>query len=119
MDGTTGVAFIIALGGAAGIGAGIKAIGDVVVMMRRGMKPTERGRRGDLAAQRDEALRKLVREERRAMIFESVAARAKRNESRAREHAAELRVLLIERAGMRRDELPDWPEMEPDDSLPE
>lgn len=120
MDWTTAVPWIVALGGGAGIGAGVKALIDVILLLRSGVKASEGRRKADIVLQRDEALRKAAsaearaeRAERRAEIMARNAEVARRNETRAREHAAELRVLAIRELGKLRSEIPAWPDMEP------
>lgn len=117
---------IIALGGGAGMGAGLKALVDTVLAVRAGVSAREGKRKADIVQQRDEALEEAKAERlranteqaradvelRRADWAESNMKVARDNEQRAREHAAELRLLLMEKGGMLRDELPHWPVME-------
>lgn len=121
---------IIALGGGAGIGLGVKALVDTIIAVRAGVSAREGKRRTDIVQQRDEALAEIAVEHRRAMSAELRADEAvaladwaernmqiaRTNETRAREHASELRLLLMEKAKLRRNELPDWPLM--DETVP-
>lgn len=113
------VPWIVALGGGAGVGAGVKALIDVILLLRSGVKASEGRRKADIVLQRDEAIRRAeiaetraAEAERRMEIAQGNADAARRNEQRAREHAAELRVLAIRELGKLRSELPDWPDME-------
>lgn len=111
--------YIIALGGGTGLGAGLKALADTVLALRAGVSAREGQRRQDIVTQRDQALDALKAERRRA---NEEAARsdwcelnmqvARANEQRAREHAADLRIRLMQEAGVRRADLPEWPTME-------
>lgn len=126
MQGTDLVVLIAALGGGAGIGAALRAVAVVIGKLRAGVSPREGKRRVDIVQQRDEALRDLTRERDRADEQQHRAdeaqaradwadenrQRAIANEQRAKEHAGELRVLLLERGGLSREELPDWPDMD-------
>lgn len=120
------VTLVAALGGGAGISAVIQATTTVVKLVRRGVSVREGKRRVDIVQQRDEALAAAAREreradeqqeradaeQRRADWAEANRQVAVQNEQRAREHAAELRVRLLEDAGLSRTELPAWPDME-------
>jgi hypothetical protein len=124
--------FIIALGGGAGLGAGLKALVDTIIAVRAGVSAREGKRRSDIVQQRDEAIRDAVTERRRAAAAdlraddaiaradwaESNLAIARANEQKAREHAAELRLdlMTVRDHPMRRNELPEWPEM--DETVP-
>lgn len=126
MHWTDPVVLIAALGGGAGIGSALRAVAVVIGKLRAGVSPREGKRRVDIVQQRDEALRDLTRERDRADEQQARAdvaqARADwadenrqrviANEQRAKEHAGELRVLLLERGGLAREELPDWPDMD-------
>ncbi|PCN47021.1 hypothetical protein Csp2054_14355 [Curtobacterium sp. 'Ferrero'] len=119
MHWTDPVVLIAALGGGVGIGHVIRALATVLQKLRAGVSPREGKRRIDIVQQRDEALARLDKERMRASAEQARAdwADANRqvaveNEQRAREHAAALRVQLIEQAGLTREELPAWPEME-------
>jgi len=108
-----------AVGGGAGILALAQAFVTVSRLVRQGVSVREGKRRVDIVQQRDEALEQARRERERADAEQARAdwADANRqiavaNEQRAREHAAELRVQLVERAGLGRDELPTWPDMD-------
>lgn len=111
--------WIIALGGGTGIGMGLKALVDTIVAIRSGVSAREGKRTQQIVKQRDDALAAIADERRRAndeMARADWADRnmqiLKSNEQRAREHAADLRIELMNRGGMRRDELPEWPDME-------
>lgn len=122
------IPYIVALGGGAGIGAGLKAAFDAVLALRAGVSAREGKRRADIVGQRDAALalvdeyRRLIasadlraeRERVRADWAESNMQVERSNEQHAREHASELRSLLLEARDrpLRRDELPVWPVME-------
>lgn len=122
--------WVIALGGGTGLGAGLKALADTVLALRAGVSAREGKRKADIVQQRDEAIRdateadRKAEEERRRADMERARADwcetnmqiARANESRAREHDAEIRLLLMERGKMKRDELPSWPRM--DDPVP-
>ncbi|WIE54239.1 hypothetical protein [Curtobacterium sp. MCBD17_003] len=126
MHWTDPVVLIAALGGGAGIGSVIRAVATVVGKLRAGVSPREGKRRVDIVLQRDEALRDLARERERADEQQARAdeaqaradwaeenrQRAVANEQRAREHAGELRVLLLESASLSREQLPEWPDMD-------
>lgn len=131
MDWDAALPWIVALGGGTGIGAGITALINTIRAIRSGVSAREGKRRADIVQQRDEALLEADRQRERAQSFErrgddaiaradwaeQNAVIAKRNEQRAREHAAELRLLLMEeQRALRRDELPKWPKME--DTVP-
>ncbi|PZE89930.1 hypothetical protein [Curtobacterium sp. MCBD17_008] len=119
------VTLVAALGGGAGISAVIQATTTVIRLVRRGVSVREGKRRVDIVQQRDEALQAAHKERERADAQQARAdaeqqradwADANRqiaveNEQRAREHAADLRVRLIE-AGQSRDRLPEWPDMD-------
>lgn len=112
------VTLVAALGGGAGISAVIQATTTVVKLVRRGVSVREGKRRVDIVQQRDEALEDARREQARADREQARADWAEENrqiavanEQRAREHAADLRVRLIE-AGQARDQLPEWPDMD-------
>jgi hypothetical protein len=126
------VLLVTALGGAAGIGAGFRALATTFRLMRRGVSAREGKRKVDLVQQRDEALHQVrIERSRVAKATESAERSAARadaeqtraewaeenrqisieNEQRSREHAADLRVQLVER-GVRREDLPVWPHME-------
>jgi hypothetical protein len=123
---TDPVVLIAALGGGAGIGSALRAVAVVIGKLRAGVSPREGKRRVDIVQQRDEALRDLARERDRADEQQTRAdqaqaradwadenrQRAIANEQRAKEHAGELRVLLLERGGLSREELPEWPDMD-------
>lgn len=111
--------WIVALGGGAGMAAGMKALVDTIAALRSGVSARESKRKGDLSKQRDAALEearteraRANQEQARADWAEKNAGIAKANEQRAREHAAELRIKLIELALIPRDDLPAWPDME-------
>lgn len=120
------VTLVAALGGGAGISAVIQATTTVVKLIRRGVSVREGKRRVDIVQQRDEALEaarkerdradeqqaRADREQTRADWAETNRQIAVENEQRAREHAAELRVQLVEQAGLAREQLPAWPDME-------
>lgn len=113
------IVLLAALGGGAGLSAVITSTGTVIAKLRRGVSPREGKRRVDIVQQRDEAIAKADKERLRASVEQARAdwAEANRqvaveNEQRAREHAAALRVQLIEQAGLTREELPPWPDME-------
>lgn len=115
--------WLVGVGGGGGLLALVKAIMEVVGKVRAGVSAREGKRRVDLVEQRDAAVLKAQLAEERANryrderdVADQVALASRRNEQRAREHAAELRIELMERAGMRREELPPWPEME--DTIP-
>lgn len=74
--------------------------------------PPEGKCRVDIVQQRDEGLARLDRANERADWSGANRQVAVANEQRAREHAGELRVRLIEAAGIARDELWDWPQMD-------
>lgn len=126
------IPLLVALGGGAGIGAGLKALIDTLLALRAGVSAREGRRKADIAEQRDEALKRLEAErgkttaalevahlERvRAEWATRMAQTAVRNSQRAREHAAELRILLMERANLTRAELPEWPKMEETEPSP-
>lgn len=117
---------IAAIGGGAGILALAQALVTVGRLIRQGVSVREGKRRVDIVQQRDEAIAESARERKRADEQQARAdaeqaradwADANRqvavsNEQRAREHAAELRVRLVEQAGLARGELPAWPDME-------
>lgn len=110
--------WIIAFGGGTGLGAGIKTLVDTVIAVRNGVSAREGKRKADIVQQRDEALEEAREERVRANFEMSRADWAEANmrvyganAGRAREHAAELRVLLVEH-GVPRAELPPWPEMD-------
>jgi uncharacterized protein (DUF3084 family) len=119
------VTLVAALGGGAGISAVIQATTTVVKLIRRGVSVREGKRRVDIVQQRDEAIEAARRERERADEQQTRADReqaradwaeanrqvAVANEQRAREHAADLRVRLIE-AGRPRDQIPEWPDMD-------
>jgi hypothetical protein len=123
---TDPVVLIAALGGGAGIGSALRAVAVVIGKLRAGVSPREGKRRVDIVQQRDEALRDLTRERDRADEQQARAdlaqaradwadenrQRAVANEQRAKEHAGELRVLLLERGGLAREDLPEWPDMD-------
>ncbi|WP_242089275.1 hypothetical protein [Curtobacterium sp. DN_7.5] len=116
---------LAAVGGGAGVLALAQAIVTVVRLVRQGVSVREGKRRVDIVQQRDEALAAAIRErdradeqQRRADVEQARADWAEtnrqiavENEQRAREHAADLRVRLIE-AGQAREDLPDWPDMD-------
>lgn len=106
------IVLLAALGGGAGISAVLQATGTVIAKIRRGVSPREGKRRVDIVQQRDEALLRLDQATERADWADANRLVAVANEQRAREHAAELRVQLIAAAGISRDELPDWPDMD-------
>lgn len=119
MDWGDNLPLIVALGGGTGIGAGLTAIVTTIKAIRSGVSVREGKRRADIVQQRDEAIDAATKANRRADRYRDAsdvaveaASAAKRNEQRAREHAADLRVMVMERYGIRRDELPDWPTME-------
>ena len=131
MDWEAALPWVVALGGGTGVGAGLTALVNTIRAIRSGVSAREGKRRADIVQQRDEALLEAEQQRQRAMDFEKrgdlAVARAdwaeqnamiaKRNEQRAREHAAELRLLLMEeQRALRRDELPKWPTME--DTIP-
>jgi hypothetical protein len=119
------VTAVAALGGGAGVLALAQALVTVVRLIRRGVSVREGKRRVDIVQQRDEALQAAHREreradeqqdradaeQRRADWADANRLIAVQNEQRAREHAADLRVRLIE-AGLPRDSLPEWPDMD-------
>jgi hypothetical protein len=119
------VTAVAALGGGAGVLALAQALVTVVRLIRRGVSVREGKRRVDIVQQRDEALQAAHRErqradeqqdradseQRRADWAEANRQVAVQNEQRAREHAADLRVQLIE-AGRPRDQIPEWPDMD-------
>jgi hypothetical protein len=116
---------LAAVGGGAGVLALAQAIVTVVRLIRRGVSVREGKRRVDIVQQRDEALQATHREreradeqqaradveQRRADWAEANRQVAVQNEQRAREHAADLRVRLIE-AGQPRERIPEWPDMD-------
>lgn len=111
--------YIVAIGGGTGIGAGLKALVDTILALRAGVSAREGKRRADIVQQRDEALRDVSVERRRASAEQIRADWAvdnaeisRANEQRAREHAAELRNRLMDELHLTRDQLPPWPEME-------
>lgn len=106
------IVLLAALGGGAGISAVLQATGTVIAKIKRGVSPREGKRRVDIVQQRDEALARLDRAQERADWADANRQIAVSNEQRAREHAAELRVQLIAAAGISRDELPEWPDMD-------
>lgn len=106
------IVLLAALGGGAGVSAVIQATGTVIAKLRRGVSPREGKRRVDIVQQRDEAFARLDQANERADWADANRQVAVTNEQRAREHAAELRVQLIAAAGISRDELPDWPDMD-------
>ena len=119
MHWTDPVVLIAALGGGAGIGSALRALAVVIGKLRAGVSPREGKRRVDIVQQRDEALSDLNDERDRASFEQARADWAEQNrqiavgnEQRAREHAAALRVQLIEQAGLSREQLPAWPDME-------
>lgn len=123
MDWATSIPLIVALGGGTGIGLGIKALVDTVLAMRAGVNAREGKRRADIVQQRDEALTAAAAANTRADRYLAERDLAdlnnqvhKANESRAREHAADLRVYVMEKFNVRRDELPPWPTM--DETIP-
>ncbi|MBF4603774.1 hypothetical protein [Curtobacterium sp. VKM Ac-2884] len=117
---------VAAFGGGAGLVAVGRSLLTVIRLVRKGVSVREGKRRVDIVQQRDEALEAARRERERADEQQHRAdieqARADwaetnrqvavENEQRAREHAAELRVQLVEQAGLARDQLPAWPDME-------
>jgi hypothetical protein len=123
---TDPVVLIAALGGGAGIGSALRAVAVVIGKLRAGVSPREGKRRVDIVQQRDEALAATAKEreradeqqkraddeQRRADWAEANRQVAIENEQRAKEHAAALRVQLIEQAGLAREQLPAWPDME-------
>ncbi|OII10540.1 hypothetical protein BIU97_10455 [Curtobacterium sp. MCBA15_009] len=106
------IVLLATLGGGAGLSAVITSLGTVIAKIRRGVSPREGKRRVDIVQQRDEALARLEQANERADWADANRQVAVNNEQRAREHAAELRVQLISAAGITRDELPDWPDMD-------
>lgn len=112
MDKIDPIVLLATLGGGAGLSAVITSLGTVIAKIRRGVSPREGKRRVDIVQQRDEALAKLDQANERAEWADANRQVAVTNEQRAREHAAELRVQLIAAAGISRDELPDWPDMD-------
>lgn len=106
------IVLLAALGGGAGVSAVLQATGTVIAKIRRGVSPREGKRRVDIVQQRDEALVRLDQVTERADWADANRLVAVANEQRAREHAAELRVRLIAAAGISRDQLPDWPDMD-------
>lgn len=106
------IVLLATLGGGAGLSAVITSLGTVIAKVRRGVSPREGKRRVDIVQQRDEALARLGQANERAEWADANRQVAVNNEQRAREHAAELRVKLIAAAGISRDELPDWPDMD-------
>lgn len=106
------IVLLATLGGGAGLSAVITSLGTVIAKVRRGVSPREGKRRIDIVQQRDEALARLEQANERADWADANRQVAVSNEQRAREHAAELRVKLIAAAGISRDELPDWPDMD-------
>lgn len=119
MEWESALPWIIALGGGTGIGAGLTALVNTVRAIRGGVSAREGKRRLDIVAQRDQAIEEARRAHLRADEYRAVSDIAERgrqvavrNEQRAREHAADLRLFVIERGGVRRDELPAWPDME-------
>lgn len=119
MDWQGAIPWIVALGGGAGIGAGVKALVDTIKTVRSGVSAREGKRRLDIVQQRDDALAEAQHAHARAAAYRHVAdvayrnaEVARRNEQRAREYAADLRLFVIEQHRVRRDALPDWPVME-------
>lgn len=112
MDQIDPIVLLATLGGGAGISAMVTSLGTVIAKIRRGVSPREGKRRVDIVQQRDEALVRLDRAIERADWADANRQVAVSNEQRAREHAAELRVQLIGAAGIARDDLPEWPEMD-------
>jgi len=106
------IVLLATLGGGAGLSAVITSLGTVIAKVRRGVSPREGKRRIDIVQQRDEALARLDQANERADWADANRQVAVTNEQRAREHAAELRVQLIAAAGIARDDLPDWPDMD-------
>lgn len=117
---------VAAFGGGAGLVAVGRSLLTVIRLVRKGVSVREGKRRVDIVQQRDEALAVAAREreradeqqkraydeQRRADWAEANRQVAVENEQRAREHAAALRVQLIEQAGLAREQLPAWPDME-------
>lgn len=134
------IPLIAAIGGGAGLGAVGKSFVDVVLALRAGVAPREGKRKRNIVQARDDALSEARMATARAVEAEADAAEAveaarldraranrevhraewaesnmriaRQNEQRGREHAAELRVLLMEAGSLRRDQLPEWPRME-------
>jgi hypothetical protein len=117
---------VAAFGGGAGLVAVGRSLLTVIRLVRKGVSVREGKRRVDIVQQRDEALAAAAREreradeqqkradeeQRRADWAEANRQVAVENEQRAREHAAALRVQLIEQAGLAREQMPAWPDME-------
>lgn len=119
MEWENALPWIVALGGGTGIGAGLAALVSTVRAIRGGVSAREGKRRLDIITQRDEAIDEARRAHHRADEYRlavDVAERSRqvavRNEQRAKEHAADLRLFVMERGGVRRDDLPAWPVME-------
>lgn len=132
MDWEAALPWMVALGGGAGIAAGINALVTVVKAVKSGVSAREGKRKTDIIQQRDEAMLEGDRQRKRAAAFEARSDAAviradwaeqnmtvaRHNEQRAREHAAELRLLLMEPRDrpFTRAELPSWPSM--DETIP-
>jgi hypothetical protein len=123
---STVMPLILQLGGGAGIALLLKSLFEVLVAIRSGASVREGKRNSQIIQQRDAAILRVEEQRERADAADRRAdeekARAdwaennqhieRSNSQRAREHAAELRVSLMEKAGLSRAELPTWPTME-------
>lgn len=94
--------WIVALGGATGIGLLLREITSVITLLRKGVSAKEDKRKIDIVQQRDRALR---REAEANVRFEHEAA----GRRRVQEYASQLRRKLFEK-GVPLDELESFPE---------